>query len=849
MIKKLTLALLLLAAPVFAQTALMPMPYQTFLDSYGNPLSGGKVYTCQPGTSCPGTLKYTYQDAAGITLNTDPVVLDSAGRAAIWLSGFYKVAVYSSTGVLQRVTDNVSSTDSIPAGSPTPSYTIGQTLGFTNLSTAKVILAGQPATVYVPQGTATNTLTIPASMEIVPLNGAVITVNSGKTLTIYSTTARWPLTQIFAGPGGVQGLTTARPEWFGAKGDGVADDSGPIMQALASLTQPQAVLRLGPKTYKSGTYLHIERSNLTIVGCGKQSVISSINTGYARQALLEINANPEMATGTHRQSNITLKDFALDMSAVNPVVYDPGASAATGYYLWFGALTVNQCDHVTIDNVTMTDVALAGLTVRHCYDVSVTNCTVDRLNGYIVSDATGTLDGNCFNFLAYFYNDSTYTGRLGHYKVSNCTAIGAPVSAWPPASLDPTYGHHLMTGQVGFCFQTHTGATLSTQRIDPCSISNCTAESLGYGYLVEALFAGGTGEVIVNGNSAKNCIKGIVTILDTLSLGTLPGGSPLRGSDIIISNNRVTNSYGEALSINTERTLVSGNIITDFSLATNSGVNSIFNSYYAGVNGSAIMVFAAPNNTYIGDYYGVVLTGNVISLTSAHTSSNLRAVGGIYATTNQYGVNLHDFRITNNSIDLAKSTYQTGPGASGMWIAGNFFSPVVQGNTITGTPCHGVVFDDVLSSASYSARNIVVDSNLIYDIGNASDGTGVSITSLYGFCDVTNNKIRDTRGGASKLAMGVVYDLGVPNGTSGVNVTGNYTSGLKSATGFYDISVTAGAAHIADNAPFNFRDLPSNTAPSGNFFRGMYVRNYQPAVGSPKGWVYNGSVWVSEGNL
>ena len=43
-------------------------------------LSGGKVYTYEAGTTTPLA---TYQDLAGATANTNPVILDSAGMAVI----------------------------------------------------------------------------------------------------------------------------------------------------------------------------------------------------------------------------------------------------------------------------------------------------------------------------------------------------------------------------------------------------------------------------------------------------------------------------------------------------------------------------------------------------------------------------------------------------------------------------------------------------------------------------------------------------------------------------------------------------------------------------------------------
>lgn len=85
--------------------ALMPLPKQQFIGSNGRPLAGGKVYTYSTGTTTP---KATYTTSAGTVANTNPVILDSAGRASIWLNGFYTIAVYDANDVLQYTQDNVS---------------------------------------------------------------------------------------------------------------------------------------------------------------------------------------------------------------------------------------------------------------------------------------------------------------------------------------------------------------------------------------------------------------------------------------------------------------------------------------------------------------------------------------------------------------------------------------------------------------------------------------------------------------------------------------------------------------------------------------------------------------------
>lgn len=61
---------------------LAPVIGRQFFDDNGDPLTGGKLYSYLAGTSTPVE---TYQDEAG-TLNTNPIILDSAGRCNLWIS-------------------------------------------------------------------------------------------------------------------------------------------------------------------------------------------------------------------------------------------------------------------------------------------------------------------------------------------------------------------------------------------------------------------------------------------------------------------------------------------------------------------------------------------------------------------------------------------------------------------------------------------------------------------------------------------------------------------------------------------------------------------------------------------
>jgi microcystin-dependent protein len=74
---------------------LIPFPQLQFFDNNGVPLAGGSVTTYAADGVTP---KATYQDQAGTISNTNPITLDSAGRAQIWGTGQYVFLVQDSLG-------------------------------------------------------------------------------------------------------------------------------------------------------------------------------------------------------------------------------------------------------------------------------------------------------------------------------------------------------------------------------------------------------------------------------------------------------------------------------------------------------------------------------------------------------------------------------------------------------------------------------------------------------------------------------------------------------------------------------------------------------------------------------
>lgn len=86
-------------------TLLIP-PKARFFNTSGQPLVGGFVYTFAAGTETPKT---TYTTYAGNVPNENPIELDSAGEADIWLDGNYKIRLSDADDVEIWTVDGVSS--------------------------------------------------------------------------------------------------------------------------------------------------------------------------------------------------------------------------------------------------------------------------------------------------------------------------------------------------------------------------------------------------------------------------------------------------------------------------------------------------------------------------------------------------------------------------------------------------------------------------------------------------------------------------------------------------------------------------------------------------------------------
>jgi len=128
--------------------ALSPAPRFYETDANGAPLSFGKVYTYQSGTSTPLA---TYQSASG-SANTNPVILSASGKANIWLltTGLYRFVVTDANDVPQYTVDSIGGSASYADLSNTTDVALGDALiGFKQSNSSGALSGAVGSTVHV----------------------------------------------------------------------------------------------------------------------------------------------------------------------------------------------------------------------------------------------------------------------------------------------------------------------------------------------------------------------------------------------------------------------------------------------------------------------------------------------------------------------------------------------------------------------------------------------------------------------------------------------------------------------------------------------------------------------------
>ena len=176
--------------------------------------------------------------------------------------------------------------------------------------------------------------------------------------------------------------TTVSVKDFGAKGDGVTDDSAAFNAAIESLAQTGGTVFVPAGVYGLGHPVVIDQNNITLTGKGSSSVLKRLPVfdpnGVISAAAILLPDQP--------LHNITISHLVFDGDHVQP----PGISAASG--IW-----VRQASYVTIDSVIVRNVKGDGIQLANGANaddhVTIENSLIQGIwrNGIHVGDASNTV--------------------------------------------------------------------------------------------------------------------------------------------------------------------------------------------------------------------------------------------------------------------------------------------------------------------------------------------------------------------------------------------------------------------------------------------------------------------------
>ena len=307
---------------------------------------------------------------------------------------------------------------------------------------------------------------------VLEFDGGAIVDNGSHALTGYNTVINADLTQIFSADIRLAGLWAANgfyPEWFGARGDGVTDDTKAI-QKVTSLELP-LVLPVN-REYKVTSTIEVSHS---IFGNNSKIVIDENKTDY--KDILHINRPP-------LQDPIIIRDLYV-------VGFDKKTKKlATGINI--------DGPHVILDNVKVRNFDI-GIKVKK-WSISIMNCHSNYNNNNLVIYSSG--EGN----LVTLNNDINVIG--GNYGVArNIWAVKIGDKEQPDAvTRDFNCARVLLQG---FCFD---GGSISIEQAHTVTLDGLYGESPYKGnsnIVINSLADGKVGNVEIRNCYIRGGVHGI----------------------------------------------------------------------------------------------------------------------------------------------------------------------------------------------------------------------------------------------------------------------------------------------------------------------------------------------------
>lgn len=386
-------------------------PRAQFFSNSGRPLVGGRIHTYVAGSS---TRARTYQDAANVQINTNPIILDARGEAAIYLAEGveYKFVVEDSTGALIMTQEPVYGAI-WPNASEWPSDT---TLSYQYMTEARAAASATgPIKFFDTKAQADAAIGTMANGDIIEVSqdetragartrykvqaGALVfVVNLDQTkLDLAAATGASLVGFQQEGTGAVS--TTVQSKLresvsvkdFGAVGDGVADDTAAFVAAQTA----SKIIYAPPGTYLVDN-LRIQ-TNRKIIGAGYEATILKQKTAsnYAVNCLSDVTTGQLLGVaiqslGFEGATGATVATLNVEANGVYVVTHSNFDFTARNTYSPLrmhcpDAANVYNCTFKVTSSASSTGITSQG--AYNNYDFFITNVT-DSFYVYDISSGS-----------------------------------------------------------------------------------------------------------------------------------------------------------------------------------------------------------------------------------------------------------------------------------------------------------------------------------------------------------------------------------------------------------------------------------------------------------------------------
>ena len=393
--------------------------WQFFTDN-GTPLAGGLLYTYLAGTSTAAT---TYTTSAGNVPNSNPIVLNSAGRVQteIWLTQgvSYKFVLKTSAFITIGTYDNIDG-----AADPAPFYAFEAALAASSGSS----LVG-----FIQSGSGAVATTVQAKLR--------------ETVSVMD---------------------------FGAVGDGVTDDSDAIQAALDSVPVGGASIYFPSGNYKLSKGLNILIDQTTLLGAGKFNTELSPLPSFDRvtyDALVTIGDG----TSTDVGANCVIQNMSI-ISTYNNDGDNVSGVCNNNYYNTdiincelkggnpdtreTGGIFIKRGLHIRVIDSSFYNGYGYGALLSGGNDITFSNCAFDETQAGIVTD------------------NNVFRMRIENCVFGNLVNNSGYPAAKTGSMIDLTTGSHDVVQIIDCVFEgnisnTYTNYGVNSNNVDTLIVQGC----------------------------------------------------------------------------------------------------------------------------------------------------------------------------------------------------------------------------------------------------------------------------------------------------------------------------------------------------------------------------------------